>query len=110
MQESSSGIPEDAGLMALVLIARFHGIAADAAQMRHAAALKSKIFTESDLVQSAKSIGLKARVVGLQIERLSKVPLPALAFDKSGRHFIIARADEQRILIAEVFDQTPRIT
>ena len=39
--EATSGSTQDPGLMALVLIARFHGIAVDVEQLRHAAAIKS---------------------------------------------------------------------
>jgi subfamily B ATP-binding cassette protein HlyB/CyaB len=109
MQDASSGSPEDAGLTALVLIARFHGIAADAAQLRHAAALKTEAFSAADLVQSAKSIGLKARVIALQVDRLAKLPLPALALDKDGLHFIIARAESGKVLVAEASDQAPKV-
>jgi subfamily B ATP-binding cassette protein HlyB/CyaB len=109
MQEETEGNAHDAGLTALVLIARFHGIAADAAQLRHTAALGGAPFSATDLVQSARSIGLKARVVVLRIDRLAKAPLPALAFDKEGRHFIIARVDGPKILILEPADPAPRL-
>jgi subfamily B ATP-binding cassette protein HlyB/CyaB len=61
---------EDPGLSALVTIARFHNIAADAAQLRRAAATVSGRFGEKDLVLSARSLGLKTRVVSLRAETL----------------------------------------
>ncbi|WCM21977.1 type I secretion system permease/ATPase [Paraburkholderia bryophila] len=100
---------QDAGVAALVLIARFHGIAADAAQLRHAAALGSDLFSATDLVQSAKSLGLKARIVPLRIDRLARIALPALAFDRAGAHFIIARADGEKILILEPSAASPTL-
>ena len=92
---------EDAGLAALVVIARFHGIATDASQLKHAAAVKSGAFSETELVLSARSVGLKARAVPLVIERVGKTPFPALAFDRTGRHFIVAGSDGKTALVLE---------
>src|SRR5471030_3290615 len=92
---------EDAGLSALVLIARFHGIATDASQLKHAAAVKSEAFSEAQLVLSARSIGLKARAVALLPERLGQTPFPALALDRTGRHFILAGSDGKTALVLE---------
>lgn len=93
--------PDDPGLAALVSIARFHGIAADAAQLRHAAAIGAQCFTANDLVRSARSLGLKTRIVPLRPERLASTPLPALVLDREGRHFILARSDGKTALILE---------
>ena len=98
---------EDAGLAALVLIARFHGIATDAAQLKHAAAIRSGAFSEGDLVLSARSIGLKARAVSLVPERLAKTPFPALVLDHTGRHFILAGSDGKTALVLEPGMQAP---
>ena len=92
---------EDAGLAALVVIARFHGIATDASQLKHAAAVKSGAFSETELVLSARSVGLKARAVPLVIERVGKTPFPALAFDRTGRHFIVAGSDGKTALVLD---------
>jgi subfamily B ATP-binding cassette protein HlyB/CyaB len=96
----------DPGLAALVLIARFHGIPADASQLRHQAALRTRRFTPTDLLTAAKSIELKARLVRIQPDRLSQTPLPALFLDTEGRHFIVVRARESQILLQEG-DATP---
>ncbi len=87
---------DDAGLAALVVIARFHGIATDAAQLKHAAAITTGRFSEHDLVRSARTIGLKARVVPFRSASLTTTPLPALILDREGRHFIIARPTARR--------------
>ncbi|MBN3851313.1 type I secretion system permease/ATPase [Paraburkholderia sp. Ac-20342] len=89
----------DAGLAALVLIARFHGIAADAGQLRHASGIKSAAFNDSELTLSARSLGLKTRKVRVSADRLSRTPFPALALDRDGRHFILAGYREGRALI-----------
>lgn len=99
----------DPGLTALVRIARFHGIAADADQLRHAAALPSTAFEPSDLILAAKSLGLKARRVKVTQARLSRIPFPALALDQSGRHFIIAGCDQEKALVMEAESSAPGV-
>ncbi|WP_310591207.1 type I secretion system permease/ATPase [Paraburkholderia sp. DHOC27] len=99
----------DPGLACLVVIARFHGIAADAAQIRHTAARSNETFDSDALVLSARSIGLKATQAPLRIDRLDRTPLPALAFDKQGKHFIIARSDGKTAFILEADATAPAV-
>ncbi|AUH53576.1 type I secretion system permease/ATPase [Chromobacterium sp. ATCC 53434] len=99
----------DPGLAALVAIARFHGIAVDAGQLQHAAALGGLAFDSDALVLSARSIGLKARVVPLRTERLSLAPLPVLALDRGGMHFVIARCDGKTALVLEANKDAPSV-
>lgn len=97
----------DAGLAALVIIARLHGIATDASQLRHAAAVEGCAFSEAQLVLSAREIGLKASAVALVPERLGKTPFPALVLDRTGRHFILAGSDGPTALVLEPGMQAP---
>jgi subfamily B ATP-binding cassette protein HlyB/CyaB len=85
-----------------VTLARFHGIAVDAAQLKHAAATGAERFTGKDLVLSARGIGLKARIVPLKAERLANAPLPALVLDREGKHFVLAKSDGKTALIMEL--------
>ena len=94
-----SSAPSDPGLTALALIARMHGIAADEAQIRHRAGLSERCFGEADLLRAAKALGLKARLVALERQRLAHLPLPALLFDSQQRHFILVRLSGERALI-----------
>jgi subfamily B ATP-binding cassette protein HlyB/CyaB len=100
-QDNEVNFVEDPGLAALVTIARFHNIAADAAQLKHAAATVTGMFTDRDLVLAARSLGLKARIVALHAGTLSTTPLPALILDRDGRHFILAKSDGKTALILE---------
>jgi subfamily B ATP-binding cassette protein HlyB/CyaB len=97
----------DRALACLVVIARFHAIAADAAQLRHAAARGNQPFDSDALVLSARSLGLKAKSVPLRSNRLDRTPLPALAFDKDGNHFVIARCDGTTALVLEAHATVP---
>ncbi|MFL9865192.1 type I secretion system permease/ATPase [Paraburkholderia fungorum] len=99
----------DPALACLVIIARFHGVAASAAQLRHAAGKGGEAFDSDALVLSARSLGLKARIVPLRPERLDRVALPALALDKTGRHFIIAKCDGKTLLVFEADATAPTV-
>lgn len=89
---------DDPGLNALVMIARFHGIAADAQQLRHAAGNGGHTFDERQLVLSARAIGLKARAVKTTSTRLKTTPMPALAMASNGAHFLLAACDGTKAL------------
>jgi subfamily B ATP-binding cassette protein HlyB/CyaB len=99
----------DPGLIALVLIARFHGIAADPSQLRHGAALRGARFSATDLLIAARSLELKARLVPIKLDRLQRTPLPALFLDCDGRHFIVVRAQDSQLLLQEGDTTPPRI-
>ncbi|HEY3597456.1 MAG TPA: type I secretion system permease/ATPase [Paraburkholderia sp.] len=105
-----SNAQSDPGLAALVIIAGFHGLAAEAEQLRHAVGGKSTRFDDRDLVLSARSLGLKTRKVHVSADRLAKTPLPALALDKDGQHFILAGCDGERALVLEPGASAPTVS
>ncbi|HTJ94971.1 MAG TPA: cysteine peptidase family C39 domain-containing protein, partial [Pararobbsia sp.] len=55
--------PDDAGLKALELIAAVHGIAVNAAQLRHAAGAHATQLDAQELELAARSLGLRTRRV-----------------------------------------------
>lgn len=102
----------DAGLACLIVISHYHGVPADAAQLRHLSGLGERLerFSENELLLGSKSLGLKARSVQLKIERLGKTPLPALMLDRGDQHFILARVSENGdALIQEGCGEAPRV-
>ena len=98
----------DAGLYGLVLLAQFHGIAADPAQLAHQFGDGGKPFDEPALLLAAKQLGLKAKITHPPAARLAFASLPALALDEEGRHFIVARTSEDAVLIHDPAEQRPR--
>ena len=89
----------DTGAHCLAMIARFHEIAADPAQLAHEHAPGAAAMDVRGLVRAARGIGLKSRVGILKRRRLHKAPLPAIAEARDGGFFILARADTERALI-----------
>jgi len=109
LANADSAAPRDAGLTALALIARMHGIAADEAQIRHQAGINERRLGEVELLRAAKGLGLKARLVDIDPERLAFLSLPALLFDSQHNHFILVKLSEQRALIQPGDRSPPQI-
>ena len=96
--ESSTQVPPDSGLACLVMLARFHGVAAEPAQLAHEFG-DGRPFGLAEILLAAKSLGLKAKPARAGLERLPTTPLPALALDREGGFFILAKADAEQALI-----------
>ncbi len=79
----------DSGLLSVLMMARHHGIAVDEAKLRHEFGLKP--FSTETILLAAKSLGMTAKVVEQDVERLERAPMPAIAVDKQGNFFIAVR-------------------
>ncbi len=91
----------DSGLLGLAMLARFHGLAADPAQLAHQFKAPGESFGTAQILLAAKALGLKAKRVHTEIARLDRTPLPALAASHDGRFFILARLDGEQVLIQD---------
>ena len=99
----------DSGLAALVMLARFHNVAASPEQLAHELADSGKPFGRSEILLAAKQLGLKASLTRTNLDRLSQTPLPAIAADQAGGFFIIARIDDGKALIHDPQAQRPEV-
>nr|WP_153549524.1 type I secretion system permease/ATPase [Pseudomonas aeruginosa] len=101
----------DTGLASLVMLARFHNVAASPEQLSHEFAEDGCSFGRAELLLAAKKLGLKAKSARSSLERIAHVPLPAIAADSDGRFFIIARIDEAKnqVLIHDPQAQRPDV-
>lgn len=104
---SASGA--DLPLRGLVMLAQYHGIAADEAQLRHQAGRGDQPFDDISLLQAAKRLGLKARVVDQPLERLDRIALPAMALRDDGDSFLIAKVHADKVLIHDISAGRPAI-
>lgn len=111
MQPSPENIeyPVDSGLECLILLAQFHQISADAGQLKHQFGETGRPFGEYELLLAGRALGLKVQAVTTPIDRLATTPLPALALDVHGQHFIIAKIDGERVLIHDPLHGRPTI-
>ena len=95
----------DSGLLSLLTIAGYHGIAADEAMLQHE--FGQEAFSTERILLAAKRIGLSAKVVQQAPERLDRAPLPAIAIDREGRYFIVGKFDAGVGAIPRVLIQRP---
>lgn len=99
----------DTGLIGLIMLARFHNIAADPDQLAHEFQVDGRPFDVTQILLAAKHLGLKAKLVQTDYVRLERTPLPALAVDKDGRFFILARVDGDQVLIQDPRIERPQV-
>ncbi|KGM57224.1 peptidase C39 [Lysobacter arseniciresistens ZS79] len=98
----------DLALHGLVLLAQFHGVAADARQLAHEFGRIGERFDETTLLLAARKLGLKAKVVVQPVSRMGMASLPALALVQEGDAFIVARVNDDQILIHDLVEKRPR--
>jgi ATP-binding cassette, subfamily B, bacterial HlyB/CyaB len=103
-KEAEVRFTQDTGLQSLVLMARLHGVAADADQLRHDFGT-GNVFSETDMLLAAEHLQLKAKVVKTNATRLAKLALPALAAMKSNvgepNFIVLARVEGNQVLIQD---------
>jgi subfamily B ATP-binding cassette protein HlyB/CyaB len=99
----------DSGLIGLVMLARFHAIAADPEQLAHTFREPGQAFATPQILLAARHLGLMARHVRTEYPRLDRTPLPALAIDRQGKFFILARIDAGKVLIQEPGGVRPQV-
>lgn len=90
---------QDSGLECLLIVARFHRLAADRDQILHAAARSGEPFDHGELVRAARRLGLKSRVVTSHWRRLALTPLPAVAATREGDFVVLAAAGDEEVLV-----------
>jgi ATP-binding cassette, subfamily B, bacterial HlyB/CyaB len=99
-------ISGDPGLIALVMLLRFHGVGADPGQIRHRIGTQSVAVPE--MIRCAKELGLKARVAKSSWSRLLRTPLPGIAALRGGGFLILGKMAEEDSKILVQFPMSPR--
>ena len=99
---------QDWALGGLVLLAQFHGVAADPEQLAHQFGCTGEVFDETTLLRAAKQLGLKAKITAQPAERIAMATLPAMALVPDGQHFLIAKVSEDSVLIHDLVQQRAR--
>jgi len=89
------------------MLSRLHGTPADPGQLKHQYGESGKQFTDSEILCGAKSIGLKARSISSNQDKLAKTQLPAIAQDIDSQYFILAQIEDDKVLIQDPRNQSP---
>ncbi|MBP5788915.1 MAG: type I secretion system permease/ATPase [Neisseriaceae bacterium] len=100
---------KNVAMSALVLLARFHGIAVNPADLAHRFDEDGTGLTQTAWLLAAKDLGLKAKVVKQKISRLHLSALPALIWRDDGEHFILLKVDDNQFLIQDLISGSPRV-
>ncbi|MBV4532226.1 type I secretion system permease/ATPase [Pseudomonas sp. SWRI107] len=108
MNEPSTAT-SDTGLVCMLMLARFYNLAACGEQLAHEFAEGQQPFGTPQLLLAARKLGLKARHVSTHAQRLGHTPLPAIAHDRDGGYFIIARLDSGKALIQDPRCEGPQV-
>jgi len=102
---------QDTGLNALVAVAAFHQVAADAKQLQHHFGEEGQHFDATTLVRAANHLKLKARTCRFSLAQLPQIALPCIGQSVSGEFFILARCDlessEQGKVLIQMFSGEP---
>jgi subfamily B ATP-binding cassette protein HlyB/CyaB len=94
----------DPGLVALVMLLRFHGVGADPVQIRHQCGTAA--IGTSEMIRCAKELGLKAREMKSSWARLAATPLPAIAVLKDGGFLLLGKVGDDKVVVQS--PKTPR--
>lgn len=99
----------DTGVLCLLLLARFFGLPADGAQLRHQFGQSGKPLMDADLLRAAKSLGLKPGFVHTDWAHLAGTPLPAMAKRQDGHYVVVAKVEGDKVLVHDPREQRPTI-
>jgi ATP-binding cassette, subfamily B, bacterial HlyB/CyaB len=88
---------DQSGLGALVLLLGFHGIGADAAQIKHRLGVARVGVV--DMLRCAKQLGLKASARVTNWDRLATTPLPGIAALRDGGFLILGKVGDDQVLV-----------
>ncbi len=98
----------DSGMYCFITIARFYGIAVDPEQIKHAFAIEEGMSSE-DIIRASKEIGLKSKMANVDFDDLKRMILPAIAKTFLGEYIIVAKIEDDKILILYTNENSPRI-
>lgn len=99
----------DYALTGLTLLAQFHSVPVDPAQLAHQFGRTGEAFDETTLLLAAKQLGLKARITRQPADRIAMAALPALALVPDGRHFIVAKVSDDTVLIHDLAERRAKV-
>jgi subfamily B ATP-binding cassette protein HlyB/CyaB len=97
----------DTGLMSVLLVARYFGIAAMAEQLVHQFGTAGKPFGDTEVLRAARYLGLKAGKRTVACSRLASIPCPAIAQLQDGQYVVLARVDGEQVLIQDPREARP---
>ena len=83
------------GLLALTMLLRFQGIGSDADQIRHRFGANIGV---AEMLRCAKELGLKARKIKTNWQRLAVTPLPGIALLRNGEFLLVGKVTDDKVI------------
>lgn len=105
--KTGNGSLDDRGLAALMMLLRFHGLSVDSAQIRHH--FGTGAIDVPEMLRFARHLGLKARELVTDWDRLARTPLPGIAVLRNGGFLLLGKASEDKILVQAPESTTPKM-
>jgi len=106
-RSTDASLGADPGLASLLLVARFHGLAADPDQLQHRWGAPGAPFGTLEILRAARGLGLRARDIASSPERLAGTPLPAIAPCRDGRFVVVAGCRSDQVLVQDPLEGAP---
>jgi subfamily B ATP-binding cassette protein HlyB/CyaB len=107
IEDSNAAKTPDPGLFVLVALLGFHGIGADAEQLRHRLGVEKIGIAE--MLRCARELGLKARSVKSRWDRLGVTPLPAIAVLRDGSFLLLGKTADEGAIVQIPGEPRPRL-
>ncbi|MET0089424.1 MAG: cysteine peptidase family C39 domain-containing protein [Candidatus Thiodiazotropha sp.] len=106
----------DTALHALIALARFHQLPAEPEQLAHQFGQPGQPFGDTQLLQAAKALTLRAKRLTPKLSEIQNAVLPTIAKLKDGSYIILAKiashqdADEQAqgVLVHDLRENRPK--
>ncbi len=98
---------DQSGFVCVALMARFLGLSVDPAHLKHLLGRSGEACGTSEILRALKRLKLKARATEADWRRLEKLSLPAIAQHRDGHYFILAKVQEDRVLVQDPQAQRP---
>ena len=97
----------DQGLACLVMLLRFHGVGADAAQIRHQ--FGGMPVGTQEMLRCAKELGLKGRLRHTKWSKLATAPLPAIAALRDGGFLLLGKIGDDKAIVQSALSPRPSL-
>jgi ATP-binding cassette, subfamily B, bacterial HlyB/CyaB len=107
MNENTTTASSDPGLYVLVNLVRLLGIGADPEQIRHR--FGGVPVGTVEMLRCAKDFGLRARERSVDWERLTSMPMPAIAIRRDGGFVLLGKVADNKILVQIAFAPRPEL-
>ncbi|CUS38370.1 Leukotoxin translocation ATP-binding protein LktB [Candidatus Nitrospira nitrosa] len=89
----------DTGLRCLLIIARYYDLPVNGAQLRHQFAQPGQKLSDSELLRTAKNLGLNAGLVTSEWHKLQGASLPAMAKLLDGGYVVVSKIEGEQVLV-----------